>query len=512
MNIEQRSPGSTGRRRADRRRAALPHAAYLTRSFPPLRVATEEGLSIIEHNADTILQEIGMDFRGDLEVLDILRRAGADVRGERVRFDRGMCRSIIQATAPAEFTQHARNPDRSIRIGGMHTALGPAGGAPFAHDLDRGRRYASLDDLHNLISLVQTIPCLHHAGGFLVTPMDKNLPERHLHAMEAQFLFSDKPVVCAGAGSAITEDCVRMAALVFGNEFLARNCVLYGAINTNSPLVLDATMMESMKVLARANQAVTVSPYILSGAMGPVGLAGALAQQLAEAMAGLALYQLLKPGAPCTMGTFIGAVSMQTGGPAFGTPESMLGSAAAVELARRLGVPSNNAGGAVTAARIPDAQAAYESALTLHTNLLSGANIIWHCAGWLEGGLTTGYEKLMLDADLCSSLEVLVRGIDLSAESQSMDAIREVEPGGHFLGATHTMKHFETALWRPGIWDSKTYEQWAEEGSQDAAQRANKLWKRRLADHEPPPIDAAIRDALQDYRRHRGREIVAGPV
>ena len=375
------------RRRGPRHRASLHHAPFLTRVFPPLRVATPEGLELIEHNADTILQEIGMDFRGDPEVLALLNGAGAHVSGERVRFDRGLCRAIIRASAPAEFTQFARNPEKSIRIGSMNTALGPAGGAPFVHDLDRGRRYASLEDLNNLISLVQTMPCLHHAGGFLVACMDKALEERHLYAMESQFLYSDKPVACTGVGTANTEDCVRMAALVFGESFMEQNCVLYGAINTNSPLVLDATMMEGMKVLARANQAVTVSPYILSGAMGPVGLAGALAQQLAEAMAGLALYQLLRPGAPCTMGTFIGSVSMQTGGPAFGTPESMLGSAAAVELARRLGVPSNNAGGAVTAARIPDAQAAYESALTLHTNFLSGANIIWHCAGWLERGI-----------------------------------------------------------------------------------------------------------------------------
>lgn len=485
----------------------MPQAAFLTRTFPPLKVVTEEGLELIEHNADIILAEIGMEFRGDPEVLAQLRRAGADVQGERVRFEPGMCRTIIRATAPPMFTQHARNPDRSICIGGNHTVLAPAGGAPFVHDLDRGRRYATLEDLRNLISLVQTIPSLSLAAGWIAAPMDKELSQRHLYAMESQFLLSDKPAICVGAGTTCVEDGVKMASLVFGEKFIQQNTVLYGSVNTNSPLVLDATMMEGMKVLAQANQAVTVSPYMLSGAMGPVGLAGALAQQLAEAMAGLALYQLLRPGAPCTMGTFIGAISMQTGGPAFGTPESMLGSAAAVELARRLGVPSNNAGGAVTASRVPDAQAAYESALTLHTNLLSGANIIHHCGGWLEGGLTAGYEKLMLDADLCSSVSAFTRGIDLSEVGQSLDAIREVQPGGHFLGASHTMRHFETALWRPSIWDSKTFEQWNEEGSLDAAQRANALWKRRLADFVAPPLDPSIREALLDYRLRRSREI-----
>lgn len=501
----RRAAGHAGR--PARVRASQPHPPYLTRAFPPLQVITEEGLSLIEQNADTILQEIGMSFRGDPEVLEILRDAGVDVQGDRARFEKGHCRRIIQASAPREFVQHARNPARSIVIGGKHTVLGPAGGAPFVHDLDRGRRYATTEDLHNLMKLAQGIPCLHHAGGLLATLMDVPIPERHLQYIDAQFRLSDKPIIGSTTAGERAADTVKMAELVFGERFVAENCVIYGGINTNSPLVLDATMMEAMKVYARANQAVTISAYILAGAMGPVGLAGALAQQLAEAMAGIALYQLIRPGAPCTMGTFIGAVSMQTGSPAFGTPESLLGSTAAAELARRLGVPSNNAGGAVTAARVPDAQAAYESALTLQSTFLSGTNIIWHCAGWLEGGLTAGYEKLMLDADLCSALETLSRGIDLSLEGQSMDALREVEPGGHFLAAAHTQRNFETALWRPTLWDTMTYEQWKEEGALDAAQRANRLWKQRLADYEAPPLDPAVDEALRDYQVRRLAEI-----
>lgn len=501
-----RSSGTV--RRAARRRASRPSPPYLTRGFPPLQVLKDEGLELIEANADGILAEIGMDFRGDSEVLRLLHDAGADVRGERVRFERGHCRKIIQATAPRQFTQHARNPTRSVVIGGdSHTVLGPAGGAPFVHDLDRGRRYGTYEDLCNLIKLAQGIPSLHHAGGLLVACMDIPPEQRHLYAMEAQFLNSDKAVLCAGAGHECATDALRMAGRVFGERFVSENCVLYGAVNTNSPLVLDSTMMESMKVLARSHQAVTVSPYILAGAMGPVGLAGALAQQLAEAMAGLALYQLLAPGAPCAMGTFIGAISMQTGSPAFGTPESLLGSAAAVALARRLGVPSNNAGGAVTASKLPDAQAAYESALTLQNSFLVGANIIWHCAGWLEGGLVTGYEKLMLDADLCSDLAAVADGIDLSVEGQSMDSIREVEPGGHFFATAHTQRNFETALWRPAVWDTLTYEQWTEQGSQDAARRANAEWKRQLDDYQAPPLDPSVSEALADYRERRRAEL-----
>jgi trimethylamine--corrinoid protein Co-methyltransferase len=495
--------------RAARVRASKPHPAFLTCSFPPLRVLAEEGLALIEENADTILQEIGMEFRGDPEVLDILRKAGVDVRGERARFEKGQCRRIIQASAPRSFTQHARNSARSVVIGDPHIVLGPAGGSPFVHDLDRGRRYATTEDFENLVKLCQGIPCLHHAGGLLLALMDKPIPERHLHYIDAQFRLSDKCVLGAADAAERAVDSVKMAEIVFGERFVAENCVLYAGINTNSPLVLDATMMDAMKVYARANQAVTISAYVLAGAMGPVGLAGALAQQLAESMAGLALYQLIRPGAPCTMGTYIGTVSMQTGAPAHGTPETMLGSAAAVELARRLGVPSNNAGGATTASRIPDAQAAYESALTLNNTFLSGANIIWHCAGWLEGGLTTGYEKLLLDADLCSALETYAAGIDLSTEGQSMDALREVQPGGHFLGAAHTQRNFETALWRPAIWDTTTYEQWTEEGSLDAAHRANKLWKRRLKDYEPPPLDPSVSEALFEYRARRLAQIRA---
>lgn len=479
----------------------------LTRAFPPHQVLGEEGLALIEANADALLLEVGMQFRGDPEVLDILRAAGVDVQGERARFAPGQCRRIIQATAPREFVQHARNPQRSVRIGGRGTVLAPAGGAPFVHDLDRGRRPATLQDLHDLIRLAQGVPDLHNAGGLLVTLVDQPVAERHLHLIDAQFRLSDKAIIGASDSVASATDSVRMAGCVFGERFVAEHCVLYAGINTNSPLMLDAAMTEVMKVYARANQAVAVSPYILAGSTGPVGLAGVLALQLAEAMAGLALCQLLRPGAPCTMGTYVGAISMQTGAPACGTPESLLGMTAAAELARRLGVPVNCAGGAVTSACIPDAQAAAESALTLQASLQAGANIIWHCAGWLEGGLVAGYEKLLLDAELCSTLATVARGIDLSAEGQAMDALRAATPGGHFLASPHTKRNFRTALWRPALWDAKTQEQWTAGGARDAAQRANVLWKKRLADYVPPPLDPAIAEALADFKERRLREL-----
>ncbi|MBM3585918.1 MAG: trimethylamine methyltransferase family protein [Alphaproteobacteria bacterium] len=506
----RRTRGGGHAARIARPRARAMRAAFIERAFEPFRMASEESLALIERNADTILAEIGMEFRGDEEVLAILRDAGADVKGERVRFERGMCRRIIQASAPRSFIQHARDPAKSVRIGGNACVLAPAGGAPFVHDLDRGRRYATTRDFHDLMKLSHRLDGLHHADGLLVELMDLPIPERHLEYVPAQFRLTDRPIIGATTSGTRAEDTMAMARIVFGDDFVARNSVVYGGVNTNSPLVLDATMMDSLKVYARAGQAVVVSPYILAGAMGPVGIAGALAQQLAEAMAGLALVQIIRPGTPCTMGVFIGTIAMATGAPAFGTPESLLGITVASELARRLGVPVNCAGGAVTASKIPDAQAAYESALTLHATFLAGANMVWHAAGWLDGGLATGFEKMVLDNDLCTALATFARGLDVSEEGQALDALREIEPGGHFLGTAHTRHTFETALWRPALWDTKTFEQWSEEGARDAAVRANARWKELLRTYEPPPLDPAIDEALVEFIAKRCAAIRAG--
>ena len=451
-----------------------------------------------------------MEFRGDPEALELLRAAGADVEGERVRFERGLARAIVQATAPRDFTQHARNPANTIHIGGTSVVFTPCGGPPFVHDLDQGRRYATTEDNLNLLKLAHMLPCLHVSGGGICELMEIPIPERHLTSLYSQFHYSDKPIKGSVRSEAAAKDTIEMSRIVFGQDFLETHNCLYAGLNTNSPLVFDVTMMAAAKIYARANQAVLVSPYILAGAMGPVGLVGALAQQLAEAMAGLALVQLYRPGAACAMGTFIGTISMQTGAPAFGTPESLQGITIAAELARRLGVPVSCAGGAVTASKIPDAQAAYESALTLQTSFLAGVNYISHGVGWLEGGLTAGYEKMILDADLCETLQLLAKPIDLSDEGQALDAVREVGPGSHFLGCAHTQRNFEAAFWQPTVADNKTYEQWTVEGSLDAAQRANRIWKKMLREYEAPPIDPAIDEALRDYRDRRLLEIRKG--
>ncbi len=299
-----------------------------------------------------------------------------------------------------------------------------------------------------------------------------------------------------------------MARLVFGADFVDENCVVMGLINANSPMVYDATMLGALKVYARAGQACVVSPFILAGAMSPVTVAGTLAQVLAEALAGMAFAQLVRPGAPVVFGTFASTISMQSGAPTFGTPEPTMVLFAAAQLARRVGVPFRS-GGALCGSKVADAQAAYESAQTLLPTLLGGVNFVLHAAGWLEGGLCSGYEKFVMDADQIGMMQVLAGGVDLTENGQAMAAIREVGPGNHYLGCAHTQANFETAFYRSTVADNNSYEQWSADGSLDEAQRANALWKRLLAEYEPPPMDPGVSEALADFVARRKAEITA---
>jgi trimethylamine--corrinoid protein Co-methyltransferase len=314
--------------------------------------------------------------------------------------------------------------------------------------------------------------------------------------------YSDKPFMGSVTAPERAEDSVEMARILFGADYVDQNCAVLGLINVNSPLVYDATMLGALKVYARAGQATVISPFVLSGAMSPVTVAGTLAQILAEAMAGLAFTQLCRPGVPVIFGSFASSMSMQSGAPTFGTPEPTLVLAGAAQLARRLRVPFRS-GGALTAAKVADAQAAYESAQTMLPTLLAGTNFVLHAAGWLEGGLVAGYEKFVMDADQLGALQILGRGVDLSADGQAMDAIREIGPGSHFLGAAHTQAHFETALWRSGLADNNSFEQWEAEGGLDTAARANAAWKAMLADYEAPSLDPAVDEALQAFMAAR---------
>jgi trimethylamine--corrinoid protein Co-methyltransferase len=498
---KSRRGGGRDARRAARNRPQTAQTPFIVRKVPCYDLLHDEALELIENNAEIILNEIGIEFR-DRDALTRWKEAGADVDGERVRFERGMCRRIVQDNAPAQFTQHARNPERSVIIGGNNTVLVPAYGPPFVRDLDAGRRYATLEDFRNFVKLAYISPGLHHSGGTVCEPVDLPVNKRHFDMVYGHIKYSDKPFMGSVTAPERAADTVAMAKLVFGDDFVANNTVITSLINANSPMVWDDTMLGALRVYAESNQATVISPFILAGAMSPVTVAGTLAQILAEALAGMAFAQLVRPGAPVVFGTFASSISMQSGAPTFGSPEPSRVLYAAAQLARRLGVPFRSGGG-LCGSKIADAQAAYESANTLQTAMLAGVNFMLHTAGWLEGGLTMGYEKFVMDADQAAMIQVFLQGVDLSENGQGLEAIREVGPGSHFLGCAHTQANFETAFYRSPIADNNSFEQWESEGAKDANQRASELCKQMLAEYQAPELDPAVDESLLAFIAER---------
>ncbi|VAW12862.1 Trimethylamine methyltransferase family protein [hydrothermal vent metagenome] len=492
-----RSGGGRAARVAARRHVTTVKSPYIARKMAPLEVLDQEGLVLIEANADRVLEEIGIEFRGDAEALDMWKAAGAHIDGERVRFPKGLLAGLLK-TVPPQFTQHARNPERSVTIGGKATVFAPVYGPPFVRDLDRGRRYATLEDFKNFVRLAYMAPSMHHSGGTLCEPVDVPVNTRHLDMVLSHIRYSDMPFMGSVTHPDRAADSVEMAKILFGADFVDENCVLISLINANSPMNFDETMLGALKVYARAGQATVISPFILAGAMSPVTVAGTLTQILAEAMAGMAFVQLCRPGAPVVFGTFASSISMQTGAPTFGTPEPALVLYGAAQLARRLGVPFRS-GGALCGSKLPDAQAAYESIQTLQPTLMAGTNFVLHAAGWLEGGLVSSYEKFVMDADQLAILQTFAAGVDLSDNGQAMDAIAEVGPGNHYLGAAHTRANFQTAFYRSPLADNSSFEQWDSEGGTRIEERANTLWKKWLADYQAPALDPGVNEALGDY-------------
>jgi trimethylamine---corrinoid protein Co-methyltransferase len=478
--------------------AVVDKVPFITRTLAPIEVLSDEGLSLIEENADTLLEQVGIDFRDAPDALELLRDAGADIDGDRVRFPRGLARSLVQATAPETFTQVARNPANSVEIGGTSTVFAPAYGSPFVRDLENGRRYGTIEDFRNFVKLAYASPWLHHSGGTVCEPVDLPVNKRHLDMVYAHIRYSDKPFMGSVTHPERARDTVELARITFGADFLEENTVLLSLCNANSPLVWDSTMLGAARAYAEANQAVLLTPFILAGAMSPVTVAGTATQTLAEALAGLAYVQLVRPGAPVVLGSFASSLSMQSGAPTFGTPEPALVLYVMASLARRLRVPFRS-GGAFTASKVADAQAAYDSANTMQPTMLGGVNFVLHAAGWLEGGLTMGYEKFVLDADQCGMWHEFAKGVDLSENGQALDALLTNEPGQHFLGHAHTLANFETAFYRSPVADSSSFEQWEAEGAHDAAQRATPIWKRALEQYEPPPIDDAVDEELREW-------------
>ncbi len=487
--------GGGAARRAERGAIRIEAARYIERNIPNFDLLNDEALEIIEANAETVLEEVGVNFVENPAALDRWKDAGADVDGERVHIPRGLARHLC-STAPARFTQHARNPDRSVEIGDNSMVLAPVYGPPFVRDAAMGRRYATIQDFRNLVKLGYMSKWLHHSGGTLCEPTDVAVNKRHLDMLMAHMTLSDKPFMGSVTEPSRARDSVEMCEILF--QGLDDRTVMTSLININSPLTFDPVMMGSLEVYAAANQASVVSPFIVGGAMAPVSVAGVLTQVLAEVLAGMAYSQIVRPGSPVIMGAFVSSIDMNSGAPTFGTPETGQITFGAGQLARRLNLPYRS-GGAFCGSKLPDAQAGYESANSLNSALLSGVNFMLHSCGWLEGGLVTSYEKFVMDADQLGILHRLAAGISIDANAQAMDAIRDVGPGGHYLGCAHTQENFKEAFWRTDLLDYRPFETWDEEGAYDTQALAANRVTRLLNEYRQPELDPGIFEALTAY-------------
>ncbi|QFT92975.1 Trimethylamine methyltransferase (MTTB) [Roseovarius sp. THAF9] len=489
--------GGGAARRAERTAVSVETAKYIERNIPNFEILNEEALEMIEHNAETVLEEIGVNFVENPKALQMWKDAGADVQGERVHIPRGLARELIK-TAPSQYTQHARNPERSVVVGGNNLVYAPVYGPPFVRDSAGGRRYATMADFEKFVKLGYMSKWLHHSGGTVCEPTDIPVNKRHLDMLRAHMVLSDKPFMGSVTEPSRAQDSVDMCGILFGEDFVQQNTVMTSLININSPLTFDEVMMGAMEVYAKNNQACIVSPFIVGGAMAPVTVAGTLTQVMAEALAGVAFNQLCNPGAPVIMGAFVTSIDMNSGAPTFGTPEAAHITYGAGQLARRLGLPYRSAG-SFNGSKLPDAQAAYETANSLNMGLLAGVNFMLHSCGWLEGGLVSSFEKFVMDADQLGVYHHLAKGIYTDENGQAMDAIREVGPGGHYLGCAHTQANFKTAFWRSEMLDYKPFEQWADEGEQDTMALAAARVEKQLANYQQPALDPGVLEALDAY-------------
>jgi trimethylamine--corrinoid protein Co-methyltransferase len=503
-------PQEAGRRRRRGDRAAAtapaPSPSQPLSPFPPLDLVSTDELEAIHRAALTVLQEIGVDFLHD-GARAMLRDAGADVDtgSKRVRFDPALIEAQI-GLAPQEFTLHARNPARHLRIGGRHVAFGSVASAPNACDRAHGRRPGTIADYRNFLRLGQTFDSIHFWGGYPVEPIDVHPSVRHLDALSDMLTLSDKPIHAYSLGRERNLDAIEMIKIARGidDATLDREPSLFTVINSSSPLRLDTPMLEGIIQMARRNQVVVLTPFTLAGAMAPVTLAGALAEQHAEALAGLALMQIVRAGSPFVYGGFTSNVDMKSGAPAFGTPEYMKTAIVGGQLARRLGLPyrSSNA----NAANALDAQAAYESVFSLWGAVMGGVNFLMHGAGWMEGGLQASFEKMALDADLLAMVAEFLKPLRVDEAELALSAMREVGPGGHFFGAQHTQSRYRTAFFAPMISDRRNSETWREAGSPTAADAAERIVADRLGSYVPPPFDPERREALETFVARRKAE------
>jgi trimethylamine--corrinoid protein Co-methyltransferase len=496
-------------RRSAARLAQLPWRA-IRLPYRPYEVLSADQVEAIHLASLRILEEIGMEVMQP-EARAILRSAGAEVDegNMRVRFDRALVMDHI-AKAPAEFTLRARNPAHDIALGRDRMAISSVGGPAYISDLDRGRRDGSFADMCDFLKIVQSLNIIHQEGGGPVEPLDLPAESRHLDLYRGQITLLDKTWQGWALGAGRARDAIEMTRIALGAsaEEMARRPGQLTIVNTNSPLRLDIPMAEGLAEYARAGQGVVVTPFTLSGAMSPVTIAGALSQQNAEALAVIALLQMIQPGAPAVYGGFTSNVDMKSGAPAFGTPEYAQAVVAGGQLARRYNLPYRSSN--VNASNAVDVQASYESMMSLWAAFTGHTNLMYQAAGWLEGGLTASFEKLILDAELLQLMTSFMTPMEVSEGSIGIEAIRDVGPGGHFFGTAHTLERYEHAFYQPLLSDWRNFESWSAAGALDGTRRANAIWKELLRTYEQPPLDPAIRDELDAYVAKRKEEIRAG--
>jgi len=474
--------------------------------YAPTEVVSADELETIHLASLEVLERIGMDIL-DPEARELLRGAGADVApdGARVRFDRDLVLERIR-TAPAEFTLHAWNPAHDLRIGGDWIAFGSVASPPNVADLDRGRRVGNKQDFDDLVRLCQSLDVVHFLSGYPVEPVDIHPSVRHLDAIHSLLTLADKPIHAYSLGRQRNLDAMEMTRIARGidDATLDREPSIFTVINSSSPLRLDIPMCQGILTFSARNQVIAMTPFTLAGAMAPVTLAGALVEQNAEALAGMVLTQVVRPGAPVIYGGFTSNVDMQSGAPAFGTPEYMRTAMVGGQLARRYGVPYRSSN--VSAANALDAQAAYESVFALWGAVMGGVNLMMHGAGWMEGGLHAGFEKVILDAELLQMVAAFLDGVRVDDEELAISAMEDVGPGGHFFGTAHTQARYRTAFHKPMLSDWRNYESWEEAGSPQAPAKANRIWKELLAAYTPPPMDPARAEELQAFVDRRTAE------
>ena len=499
------------RRNLSRRRAGntiqqLPWRS-ITNPYKPLEILSEDQVEAIHSASQQILEEMGIEVMSD-QALDLLAAAGAEVdRADNVvRFDRALIKELI-GKAPSQVTVTPRNSDRRITLSGNNVNFSTVGGPPNVHDTEGGRRDGNYEDYCNLLRLAQCLNVVHIIGNQPVAPVDLPAESRHLDCYLANVTLTDRVFQGSSIGAERALDGMDVAAIARGlkREDLINSPAMLSNININSPRRLDGAMADGLIALARWGQVTIVTPFTLMGAMTPVTLPTALAQQNAEALAGIALTQIVRPGAPVMYGAFTSNVDMKSGAPAFGTPENTKATLAGGQFARRYGLPyrSSNA----STSNVVDAQAAYESQMSIWAAVMGHASLVYHAAGWMEGGLTASYEKMILDAEMLQMMCEVLAPIEVNGDTLGLDEIREVDPGGHFFGAAHTLERYETAFYQPMLADWRNFETWEEAGAQTATQRASAIWKTLLKDYEQPPLDPAIAEALEAFVAKRKEEI-----